>query len=211
MNKCTIVYYTGNREKPEFEQKIIDGIKRVAKDIPIVSVSQKPIDLGTNICVGDRGNTYLNAFRQLLIGCKEAKTKYVIMAESDCLYPDTGYFDFVPTDPNVVYTYDNVWVLWKDKGPFKHKPQTHASVIYGREYLINLLENSFKGLPEWSTTKVGFPFYTDETKFVHFTGLPIVSLKTGDGVQKGTRTDYEADELPYWNKSNKLREKIWTR
>lgn len=198
MNNKTIIYYTSNHEQPELEQKIIDGIKLVT-DLPVVSVSQKPIDFGTNICVGDVGHTYLNAFRQLLIGCKAAKTKYVVMTEADCLYPSTGYFDYEPndSDPNAIYTYDNVWVLWKDKGPFRHKPQTHASIIYNREFLINLLEDSLKGLPEWSREKVGFPFYTNEHHFVHFTGDAIISLKTGDGIQKGTRTDGKINELPY--------------
>lgn len=209
MNK-TVIYYTANRENEVFEQKIRDGIAKCG--LPIISVSQRPIDLGTNICVGDVGHSYLNAFRQLLIGCKVATTEYVVMAEADCLYPATGYFDYKPSnpDPETIYTYDNVWVLWKDKGPFRHKPQTHASIIYNREFLINLLEDSLKGLPEWSREKVGFPFYTDKHKFEHFTGDAIISLKTGDGIQKGTRTDDKINELPYWGTAEELRGKIWT-
>jgi hypothetical protein len=207
LNK-TIIYYSSNVEDPEMEKKITDGIKESAGDIPIISVSQKPMNFGKNICVGLRGNTYLNAFRQLLIGCKKATTDFVIMAEADFLYhPD--YFNFEPTDQNVVYTYDNVWVLWMYNGPFRHKEQTHGSVIYGREFLINLLEKSLKGLPEWSETKVPFPFYTDE-KMVSFTGTPIISLKTGAGVQKSTKTNGYEWELPYWGTNKEVRKRIWT-
>lgn len=64
----SIVYYTSNHEKPEFEQKIIDDLLSKRGDLPIISVTQKPMDLGTNICVGDVGLSYLNARRQMLIG-----------------------------------------------------------------------------------------------------------------------------------------------
>ena len=195
----TIIYYTANREQPEFEQQVIDRINKVKGDIPVISVSQKPIDFGTNICVGDRGHTYLNAFRQLLIGCKEATTKYVIMAESDCFYPETGYFDYEPTNDFSIHTYDSVYVVWCKKDWYYPKEQTHGSIIYDRSFLIELLEKSLKGLPEWSRKKIGFPFFAKEQIFKHFSGNPIISVKTGYGVQKGTRINkVPVKEVPYW-------------
>lgn len=203
-----IVFYTSNREDPELEQMIRDNLQEVAGDVPIVSVSQKPIDFGKNICVGERGNTYLNAYRQLLIGCKQTDADFIFTAEADCLYPK-GYFDFEPTDPNVVYTYDQVYILWKFNGPFRKKEQTHATVVYGRQFLINLLEKSLKGLPEWSDKKIGFPWYTDE-KFVEFTGDPVITLKTGNGVQKSSfRMQGSYKELPHWGTPADIRRKMW--
>ena len=81
---ATIIYYTSNREKESFENVIIDELKKVAKevgDIPIVSVSQKPIDLGKNICIGDVGANDINLMKQILLGCEAATTPYVFMAE----------------------------------------------------------------------------------------------------------------------------------
>ena len=60
----TIIYYTANREKESFENKVRENILKVKGDLPVISVSQKPIDFGKNICVGDIGQNYLNAFRQ---------------------------------------------------------------------------------------------------------------------------------------------------
>jgi len=48
MNK-TILYYTSNHEDPVFEQKIIDSLLENCGNLPIVSVSQKPIKLGQNV------------------------------------------------------------------------------------------------------------------------------------------------------------------
>src|ERR1700687_5200912 len=100
MNDVTIIYYSSNHEKPEFEQRIKDNILRVSSGLPIISVTQKPIDFGKNIVVGDVGTSGLNMFRQVQIACRAAKTKFVISAEADCLYPP-DYFIFIPKKDNV--------------------------------------------------------------------------------------------------------------
>lgn len=186
MSNVTIIYYTSNREDPEFENKIVEGINKVKGDIPVISVSQKPMDFGKNICVGEVGYSYVNAFRQLLIGCKAAKTPFVIMAESDCLYPETGYFDFNPTQTNVIYSYNNVWIMLKSRDKFYKKEQTHGSLIYGREYLIKLIENALDGLPEWTDKKIGFDFFPKDAIFQEFSGDPIVNIITGVNGRRGT-------------------------
>ena len=205
----TIIYYTHNLENENFENKIRENILRVKGNLPIISVSQKPIDFGKNICIGKQGDSYLNAFRQLLIGCKEAKTEYVVMAESDCLYPEKGYFDFEPKDPNKVYSYDNVWImnLIKNWQNFHHKKQTHGSMIYGREWLIKFLEERMKGQPEWSKTKRGIPFYNPDQKFEHFTGDPIINIITGVNGRKGTTTTGAMTSLPYWGTIQSIKDK----
>ena len=81
----TILYYTSNRENEEFEEKIRQNILENCGDLPIISISQKPIDFGKNICVGDVGHSYLNEWRQILIGAKKARTKHVILCEADFL------------------------------------------------------------------------------------------------------------------------------
>jgi glycosyltransferase involved in cell wall biosynthesis len=210
----TIIYYTGNREDEAFENKIRDNILRVKGNLPIISVSQKPMDFGTNICVGDVGQSYLNAFRQLLIGCEAATTHFVVMAESDCLYPKTGYFDFTPTDPNIIYSYSNTWIMWKREGrnSFRRKEQTHAGMIYGREFLIKLLKKSFEGLPMWSREKMGFPFYKPEHKFQEFRGEdPIINIITGANGRKSTTLmkDQPRDSFPYWGSVVELKKKLF--
>jgi hypothetical protein len=209
MNK-TIIYYTSCRENPAFEQKVMDGILMSNKDCFIISVSQKPINFGYNICVGDVGYSYLNAFRQLLIGCEHATTEYVVMAESDAFYPKDGYFDFVPTDPEAIYSYDNVWILKRNWDKFCRKNQTHASMIYGREFLINLIKESLKGLPEWSRKRMGFPFYKPAQKFEYFCGDPIVNVITGANGRKGTAlTGEKASFLPYWGSTEEMKRRIF--
>jgi hypothetical protein len=52
-NACTILYYTSNHEDEIFESNIIKLLKKMCGDLPIISISQKPIELGENICVGN--------------------------------------------------------------------------------------------------------------------------------------------------------------
>ena len=217
----TIIYYTANREDEKFEQQIIDGINKVKGDLPVISVSQKPLDFGKNICVGDVGYSYYNAFRQLLIGCKEATTDFVIMAEADCLYPITGYFDFKPTDTDIIYTYDNVWIVWDDiekfsgwkkKDLYHKKDMTHASLIIGRKKLIAMLEKAFEGKPDWSTEIKKFSYYPENEKLESFHGDGIVCFKTKNATRSGTKleeTPPPQESIWYWGNCRELKQKVF--
>ncbi|KKT37762.1 MAG: hypothetical protein UW26_C0025G0001, partial [Candidatus Collierbacteria bacterium GW2011_GWF1_44_12] len=64
-NQVTVLYYTSNREDEKFETRIRKNLLKNCGDLPIVSVSQKPIDLGRNICVGVHENSYTSEFMQI--------------------------------------------------------------------------------------------------------------------------------------------------
>jgi len=188
-DNLSIVFYTANTEKESFENKVRENISKVS-DLPIISVSQKPIDFGTNICVGDIGQSYKNAFKQCLIGCKKATTPFVVMTEDDCLYPE-GYFDFQPTDLNTIYTYDNVWLMWnrENRTHFYKHGTTCGSIILGREFYISMLKD---GMPN---------FFNPELKWQTFTGEPLINIKTRQGVSFGTTLQKGVNPVksfPYW-------------
>ena len=87
----TIFYCSSNKEKPEFEQRIIDNINKYKGDLEVVSVTQKPIDFGTNICVGENvGVSGFNFFKQSLIALQNIKTPFALSCEADTVYgPDS--------------------------------------------------------------------------------------------------------------------------
>ena len=207
----TILYYTANQEHPEFEQLIIDDLKKKAGDIPIISVSRKPLDLGTNICVGEIPISYTSEWKQLLIGLKAAKTKFVIAAESDCLYPE-DYFDFTPPEEDMMYNYNNIWMIWKrHNGFWKKRGYCEGAQMCGREYWIKQLEPL---LPEeWKP-------YTrkEENDLVQkifpsrkeWTGNPVISFKTGDGVSSRTTfVNEKIREIEYWGNIKPLKDKYF--
>jgi hypothetical protein len=181
-------------------------------------VSQKPLKLGKNICVGDVGHSYLNLYRQQLMGAKAAKTKYLVFAEADYLYPKE-YFEFEPKDKNV-YLADNIWILYKRKLlSFRKKNYSHGAQIVKRKYLINRLEKGLKGLPEWFDGNPVPWLSTKQKKLVAeppFTlfhnEIPCISFKTGDGMNMWTATKkgrpFRKMSLPYWGKARALRKEF---
>jgi hypothetical protein len=180
----TILYYSGNFKPPDFEKKIQDIILQNCNDIPIVSVTQKPTKFGTNICVGERGKSYLNVFRQMLIGAKEVKTEYIIFAEDDCLYP-SEYFAFDPQGEDF-YRYNNVYILFRKSGYYK-SPYACVQIVKTK-YVINVLEEGLLSHPEWVDNiryKMFIPKIDVPTNVTYFTGPPVIILKPDGNISKG--------------------------
>jgi len=207
----TILYYSSSQEDPIFEQKIIDDLKKKAGNIPIISVTRKPLDLGINICVGEVPISYTSEWKQLLIGLKAAKTKFCIAVESDCLYPPE-YFEFTPPEEEMMYNYNNIWIIWKrHNGFWQKRGYCEGAQICGREYWIERLEPL---LPDkWE------PYTRDrENKLVReifperkeFTGNPVISFKTGDGVSSRTTfVNKKIKEINYWGDIATLKKKYF--
>lgn len=209
MTDVTIIYYTSNREDPKFERKVQESLLKNSGGLPIISVSQKPISLGTNICVGDVGHSYLNEWRQILMGVKEVKTSYVVFAEADFLYPKE-YFLFKPKGADV-YRYDNIWIIfaWKYNYYFR-KAYSEGAQICKREYVVKILEEHLLGQPEWFDGRLVIRNKRGRRKknpfnglFESFdTGIPCISFKTGNGMRWMTDIMHSreniARKLPYW-------------
>ncbi len=153
----TILYYSSNREKPDFEERVKENLLKVCGGLPIISVSHKPIDLGKNICVGDVGTSGFNMFRQVQIACEAATTPFVISAEADCLYPP-DYFQFRPPRLDAPYRDSNLYVMPDARDYFflKSEGATHAQIV-GREFYLSTLKKLFEGAPKWSVEEKNFP------------------------------------------------------
>ena len=214
-NSAVIIYCSSNMESEEFENKIIMNLVRNCGKIPIISVTQKPIPLGYNICVGDDiGVSGFNFFRQKLIGLEASKAKFVISAEADCMYPP-DYFQFRPDREDVCYRNNNLYVMPDRRSYFFHKPggATHSQIV-GREFYISRLKMLFKDAPMWSAEEKNFPkerhrkedvFEKDQIKY-WTTENPVFQVKTHRGMRYYTFSDRTPiSELPFWGEGKKMR------
>src|SRR3989338_9984524 len=211
----TIIYYTSNRENPEMEQKVIDDMLSKAGGMPIISVSQKPMDLGQNICIGDVGFSYLNCRKQILMAAKLATTEYVITAESDFLYPPE-YFNFKPSGDNI-YRYENVWIMElsdrKQQNFYRKRSTSDGAQIVKRKFLIDLLEKYLEPYPGWyiknnnETDPRHSPYHRVPHTLIHGEN-PCISMKTGNGISLRTAIKEGPENirknLPYWGEVNDL-------
>lgn len=100
-----VVFYTDNKIgepiKSVVERYILDS------ELPIVSVSLKPMDFGQNTVVeGERG--YVTYVKQIITALEKSSADYVFFTEHDVLYPES-HFKFVPTRNDIFYYNSNVW------------------------------------------------------------------------------------------------------
>lgn len=212
MTDSTIIYYSASVEDSEFEQKIRDTIKENSGGLPIISITQKPIDFGLNICVGEVGASEMNMLRQILIGCYAATTKYVISCEADCLYPP-DYFQFVPPRDDACYRNNNTYIVGLRRDFFWKKSEggTWCQVI-NREYYIKRLEKLLDGAPKWDVNakrfvkEKGMKFFDSYETFT--TENPCVSIKTENGMHKYSHSErVPINSLPFWGDGKQLKEK----
>lgn len=140
----TIIYLTHNELDPKIADLCIKYLIKAANGKPIISVSQVPMDLGKNVCVGKLGKSGLNIDIQMKAGLEAAETKFIAVAEHDCIY-HPEHFDFVPPDDEHFYYNMNCWLLqyynfthpeWN--GVFSYFPDRaiQSQLICGREAML---------------------------------------------------------------------------
>ncbi|MGD9276370.1 MAG: hypothetical protein PVJ67_04305 [Candidatus Pacearchaeota archaeon] len=221
MLSVAVLYYTANREDEYFENKVKQNILKNKGSLPLVSVSQKPIDFGRNICVGMHDNCYLNEFRQIQIGLREIDTDYILTAESDFLYPP-DYFSFRPTTSGKCYRYWPVWICYyknkKDKTPKYHfKGYSNGAQMIDRKLWLRELDRFFKDHKIWASSDdeleipASLTIKTDPD-FVWSSDIPAVSFKTGYGVNPATEVSKKLIprwRLQHWGLAKDLRKEMF--
>lgn len=214
-NDLTILYYTSNTIPEYFMKNIQKQIIVAVGDTKIISVSQKPIDFGENICIGDIGRSAYNIYKQVLTAAKAATTEFVATAEDDVLYPPE-HFQYRPQGD--IFAYDvNKWSVytWTQPPFFSKKERVNmTSLICRREPLIKTLEERFAKYPD--PTNIPHSIFGEPGRFeghLGITGLvkerirtavPHIMFSTQEALgfsNLGFRKAHSrerATELPYW-------------
>lgn len=183
----SILYYTGHCKDPIFEERIRQTMMDNNPGLPIVSVTQKPIDCGKNICVGNVGASYVNVFRQILIGAQAVETEWIVLTEDDYLYPP----EFFQFDPPVgewqYYRYSNTWIVGHH-GNYRRGYSANAMVT--RDFAIRTMTECLKGWPtEWADggrrVETGAKEFMGEEAGRYGEGCPpIIGFKCGGNLSK---------------------------
>jgi len=210
MRDLTIIYYTANKEKESFAEKIRKNLLLVIEELPLISVSQKELSFGKNICVGDVGRSSHNIFRQIFIGVENADTPYVAFAEADSLYPKE-HFQFRPynREQNTVY-YNRRVCMFDSRIPIFARKRAGfvGAIISNREYLLKILDKIMANRPMWIDTENlrcppipfrSFGFGVFRTKYF------VISVDHDDGLHPymhGMRERF--NRLQLWGKAEKL-------
>ena len=218
MNDLTLLYYTAHMLPDGCSERIREHLLETANGLPIVSVSQKPIDLGKNICVGKIGQSYYNCYKQIYTGACEVKTKYISCCEDDTLY-NQEHFLFRP-EKDAFYYNKSMWYLEDDR--FWHKGQTGMfGCIVPTELLVKSLKKRFDEYPKEPfprnkqvRAKWIEPGRCDGEKTEDFrTKIPLITLNYFSGLGGRAKSivhkPVEESDIEYWGSARALKDKFW--
>lgn len=150
----TIVYLTSNKLPIKWQEFHQEHIRKL--NLPVISVSQKPMDLGINL-IQDQLPSKPNIFYQLMRGIRLVNTKYVAVVEDDCLYTKEHFTEFRPKDDEFAYNAHRwSWYAWKPEiYSLKNFIRTGASLIAPTKLALDLLEERFAKYPMGSEMPLG--------------------------------------------------------
>jgi hypothetical protein len=99
MKNKEIIFYTDSR----IDERIASVVREyiLKSELPIISVSLKPLDFGENIVL-DLEPGIITMFKQILKGLEISNADVVYFVEHDVLY-SKSHFDFTPEKDNIFY------------------------------------------------------------------------------------------------------------
>lgn len=153
MVDLTALYITASELTEPWASYHLSHLRAALGDYPVVSVSRKPMDFGTNV-VETNPKSYWNIYSQMLVAAKIATTPYVAMAEDDVLYSREHFHEFRPPDDKVSYnrarwslfTWDPIYCL--------RQRISNCTLIAPRKLLIEALEERQAKHPAGASDKI---------------------------------------------------------
>ena len=226
----TVVYYTANVLREPFFTNCRKQLLKAIDGLPLISVSQKPMmQFGQNICIGDIGKSYLNIYRQMLIGTKEAKTPFVAFAEDDTLYPYEHFHSFLPETNEFGYNLSR-WSIytWLKSPVYSIKfRKVNTCLIAPRDLFIEAIEERFAKYPDDSKVDLGCwgepgryekELGVTRRKSTQFMSeVPVISFSHPDAIGYGIQGKHKATgpikayDVPVWGKASDVLERFYNR
>jgi hypothetical protein len=208
MPELTILYYTANRIAEAFAWNVRLHLLDVADGIPIISVSQKPLAFGKNICVGEIGFSTYNVYRQVLIGAKAAGTRWVACCEDDTLYTREHLSARPPAD-EFWYNIARWWVEPQGVFRWRNRSAMHACVA-PRRLMVETLEARFAAYPAPLWTKKQLRSWGEPGRYEGNLNLPEVKrayFKTDEPI---VTFDHKGSlyGMRRWNPDDKIEEQL---
>jgi hypothetical protein len=219
--ELTVIYYSANRIEERFAEKVRRHLEETAAGLPIISVTQKPVALGRNICLGDIGFSTWNVYWQVLVGAMHADTPWVACAEDDTLYTDEH---FAARPPHDVFWYNlNRWWVepqavyrWRNRAAM-------MTCVASRSLMVETLSTRFKAYPEPIFDKKKLRSWGEPGRYegnlnlpqvrreMFSTMLPVVTFDHKGslyGIRRWNKDDRLERELPHWGPAADLIEEF---
>lgn len=197
-------------------------------DIPIITVSFKPTIIGNNcrnICIGEQKKSNFMIYLQVLTGTREARTKYVAMAEDDMFY-HPSHFTYRPTDDETFSYNINKWSIfsWVDPPFFSYRArELMNSLIVTKDALVKTLEERHAKYPNLKKIPHNiYKYYCEPGRFEDVLGItplkseeygskyPNIMFSTSEALgfqglgARKAHTKIRANKIDYWGSAEKV-------
>lgn len=196
----TVVYYTASKERPEFEARILGQLVNATSGLPIITVSQSPLDVGYNICVGQIGHCVESLVHQVITGLEAATTRAVILAESDCLIGPE--FAAVQYKPGFWLYPSESYITWYGSDTFFPKRLRELVGVVDREHALQIMKTIQRDRPAHISKAV-----MGLTRRTHFdtSAHPVITIKTDRQLHsRHPCCRNPVSEIAYWGKAAEL-------
>lgn len=219
----TIIFLTLNKTPEKFAKFQQEVLIDAAGAYPIVSISRIPMTLGKNL-IDTEEPSYINIYRQMLRGAKEATTPYVAVAEDDVLYTSEHFNFYRPPLDTFAYNQNRFALFtWGEPMFSWRNRKSNCSLIAPRELLIEALEERFEkhgdNWPEGFVGELGRgriekALGVTQRKSVEvFSEISIVQFNHTSGTEKVQRSRKKAHgpikaySIPVWGMAHFLKNK----
>jgi hypothetical protein len=221
MKDLTVLFITANEVPSSFAKIQLQHLMTATGDYPLITISRQPMNLGENI-LDTYPKSYLNIYRQMLVGAKHATTDYVAIAEDDVFYcPE--HFNFYRPAPDTFAYNQNRFALftWGEPIYSMRNRKSNCSLIAPRELMIEALEERFAKYPgdsmpaqytgELGRKKLEHNLGVTERRSVEvYSGVSIIQFNhqaATEGIQvtrKKRLGQIKAYDIPHWGKASDL-------
>lgn len=133
-----IVYYTDHHIDDALASAVRKNLKKVAGPIPIISVSQRPLNFGRNINVGPKPRSNRSIYEQILAGATAAGPESVIyLCEHDVFYSPSHFAHVPDIKGRIEYNQNRYyWAPGQSKYLDARGKWPLSQLVAYREYLI---------------------------------------------------------------------------
>lgn len=200
----TVVYYTSNnleKENPYFVMHTKQNLVKAIGDLPLLVVSLEPMGkedfpgykgeyknlvAGRDFTPYKPGRHHFNIYYQIMIGAKNAKTKFVAMAEDDIFYSHDHfhsrqfYADYEKNGDMMYYDMNKVSLFTWTKPPmfsFRSKRMVVNQLIAPAKLLADAMQERFDRIPilhekGWEDERI-MKFWGDPGRYENHLGVTV--------------------------------------
>jgi hypothetical protein len=227
VNDLTIISYTDNSLPFWLRNRCRQELVKAAEGKRIITVSQQPLPWDDVIVLQGLPRCHHSLFTQAITGVKAATTRYVAMAEHDCMYTPE-HFNWRPADDKIFWYNINHYLAYVEQSRYayvRRKPMSQLICerdifISAVEEKIRMLETGFeiaKGVSgacepgvcdnrkafkaaktEWWNAMKDVGKEPQWTAKGFSTVLPNLDIRHGKNFSPGYRVKAETETLPYW-------------